>query len=380
MRTVLPRLAMPVLLACAGIRLAAYPVSFGGMAADLPEGWKALSSEDGGFAATSDGLLPGVGVFQVTWFDPRTFEGATETLEAVRAGLDAQGEAVEFALDGESAALAEIQFRAGRAGFHGYLLSIDSAERDVALLAYADEAGFERQRDFLLSTLDSFHVPGDGRARPGPISQFLSPFPASAAVVRTIPFGGTAVPVRYDPQELDAMQALIEREARMLVLYTDHPARDEAWRRYYRMIYRDSRPRLEPVAAAMDGIDGDGATDAQVAQGILGWLQGFAYERTGSLSDLLSPLSSVIRRAGDCDARALSLVILLSHLGTDGVILVSSVYSHAVAAVAVDAPGLGLMLDGRKYVLAETTKSVPLGWLAEDQRDLANWVVVRFDG
>jgi hypothetical protein len=351
------------------------------MAADLPEGWTVLEAGERSFAAASNGLPQGAAIFQATWFETTTFPGALESLETLRAGLDAQGEAVVFSLDGETAALAEIRFRAGQASARGYLLTMDTPARDIALLAYADDAGFAVASDFLLSALDSFRVSEGEASRPGPISQFLTPYPSRGAEVRSVPFRGADVPVRYDSGELEALQTMIEREARILVRYATHPGRDEAWRRYYRLIYRDSRPRLQPVAAAIDRLSGGhGTADAKEAQAILTWLQGFAYERTGSLSDLLSPLSSVIRGAGDCDARALALVIILSHLGADGVLLVSSVYSHAVAAVAVDAPGLGLMLDGRKYVLAETTKRVPLGWLSDEQQNLSNWVVVRFDG
>jgi hypothetical protein len=195
-----------------------------------------------------------------------------------------------------------------------------------------------------------------------------------------VTFGGGAVPVRADPEEIDAMQAVIEREARILVACAEDPARDEAWKRSYRVIYRDSYPRLEETARAIGALaGGDQSGPAERATAVLSWLQGFSFTRTGSLSDLLSPVSTIATRSGDCDARALAFVIIMSHLGTDGVILVSSAYSHAVAAVAVEAPGIGFVLEGRRYLTAETTKSSPLGWIAAEQRDLSKWVIVRFN-
>ena len=166
----------------------------------------------------------------------------------------------------------------------------------------------------------------------------------------------------------------------MLTTYARHPARDQAWARYYRVIYRDSYLRLAELSRAISRALGQGASREDQAAALLAWLQEFSYRRTGSLSDLLSPLATVATRSGDCDARALVYAIVLSHLGIDAVVLVSSVYSHAVAAARVQTRGLGLILDGERYVLAETTKKVGLGWIAEEQRDLSKWVVVRFDG
>ncbi len=360
-------------------RSSGFPVTFGGMACDLPEGWKVVSSTEGSFAAASDGLVAGTGVFQVSWFPAPTFVAARDMLENITKRLHADGDVSEFVFDGREVALAEVAFLAGPSSVRGYLLCVDGEQADVAVLAYADDASYDAQVDFLLSSMDSFRVSAGLLNVPGPISQFLFPYPGPAATER-VPFAGGSVPVRADPEELDAMQALIEREARILVAYTRDPARDEAWKRSYRMIYRDSYPRLADTARDIGRLaGGERSSPAERATAVLSWLQGFSYARTGSLSDLLSPLATVASRSGDCDARALALVIILSHLGTGGVILVSSTYAHAVAAVAVEAPGVGFTLDGRRYLTAETTKKAPLGWIAEEQRDLAKWVVVRFD-
>jgi hypothetical protein len=338
-----------------------------------------VSSADGSFAAASGGLVAGTGVFQASWFPAVAYVAARDMVESIVGGLRAQGDVSEFVFDGREAALAEVAFLAGPNAVRGYLLCVDGQQADVAILAYADDAGYDAQVDFLLSSMDSFRISAAVQNAPGPISQFLFPYPGPVATER-VPFAGGTVPVRSDAEELDAMQALIEREARILVAYTRDPARDEAWKRSYRMIYRDSYPRLAETAREIGRLaGGERATPAARATAVLSWLQGFGYARTGSLSDLLSPLATVASRSGDCDARALALVIILSHLGTDGVIMVSSVYAHAVAAVAVDAPGVGFVLDGRRYLTAETTKKAPLGWIDEEQRDLAKWVVVRFD-
>lgn len=361
--------------------LSAFPVAFGGMACDLPEGWTVLSSSEGSFAATSGDVVTGTGVFQALWLPGSTHAAAADLLDAVTRRLDAEREASEFVFDGRTAVLAEVAFRAGPAAARGYLLCVDGtapAESDVAILAYADEASFTAQEDFLLSAMDSLRIPAGRRGAPGPIYQFLSPYPREAAVTR-VRFGSGTVPVRSEPEELDALRALIEREARILVPYAGHPARDEAWKRYYRAIERTSSPLLAETARAIGELAGSGERPpAEVALAVLSWLQGFEFARTGSLSDLESPLEAAATRRGDCDARALLYVIVLAELGMEGAILVSSAYAHAVAAVALEAPGVGFTLDGRRYLVAETTTPSPLGWIAEEQRDLSRWLVVRF--
>jgi hypothetical protein len=375
-----PRRLLAVTLALqVALPLWSFPVAFGGMVADLPEGWSEFSSSEGVFAAADGDLVPGTAVFQVSWKEAAAYPSAAEMVDAVVRRLGSTGEVSGLSLDGRPAALAEVSFTAGQAPVRGYLLCIDSPRADVAVLAYADAAAYDAQIDFLLSCMDSFRLSADALREPGPISQFLSVYPRSVAS-RAVGFGDGSVPVRADAEELDAMQAVIEREARMLVAYTDDPARDEAWRRYYRVIYRDSYPRLEETAHAIGQLAGGSASSsAATATAVLSWLQGFGYARTGSLSDLLSPLSAVGTRSGDCDARALAFLIIMSHLGVDGDLLVSSVYSHAIAAVAVDAPGIAFMEEGRRFVTAETTKKTSLGWIDEGQRDLAKWVIVRFD-
>ena len=70
-------------------------------------------------------------------------------------------------------------------------------------------------------------------------------------------------PSVVSPAVADAAQTLIEREARVLSAYAPDEAESPrigdgpappwavAWRRYFRMIYRDSFSRLEPVAEAL---------------------------------------------------------------------------------------------------------------------------------
>ena len=135
-------------------------------------------------------------------------------------------------------------------------------------------------------------------------------------------------PIRFaaGDGEAEANQTVIEREARILASVRE--GIPEAWRRFYRIIYRDTYMRLLPLA---ESLAREGATPAS----LLAWFQDFSYTRTGSLADFQSPLACVLSSTGDCDSLGLAYVILLHQLGYNAILMVSSEYSHAMAAVDI---------------------------------------------
>ena len=137
------------------------------------------------------------------------------------------------------------------------------------------------------------------------------------------------------------------------------------------MIYRDNYSRLDyPAALIKEKINTD-----EMPQKLLTWVQGFEYKRTAG-SDLISPISAAAYHVGDCDSRALLYIILLNHYGIDSALMVSSVYSHAMAAVDIEGPGARMLIDKKGYLVAETTADVALGQIASDMADPANWIVI----
>ena len=70
----------------------------------------------------------------------------------------------------------------------------------------------------------------------------------------------------------------------------------------------------------------------EVITELLSWTQGFTYERNFAGSDFTNLPKAFATESGDCDSRALLLVIMLNQLGIDAILLVSPEYSHAVAA------------------------------------------------
>ncbi len=169
---------------------------------------------------------------------------------------------------------------------------------------------------------------------------------------------------------------MIEREARILVQYKED--RDEAWRRFYRMIYRDSFGRLQPIFTALEaGVQSRAVTRQELPKRLLEWVQSYSYSRTQSMADILAPLASAVHRTGDCDSRGLLYAAALEYFGIDAVLLVSSEYKHSLVGVDTTGGGARFPFDGKKYLIAETTDQVDIGLLPQSMADPAGWVGVQ---
>jgi hypothetical protein len=120
-----------------------------------------------------------------------------------------------------------------------------------------------------------------------------------------------------------------------------------------------------------------GVDRSRIPARLLEVLQGFDYSRTGSLSDLLAPVTCFLEQSGDCDSLGLAYVILLQHMGFDAVLMVSSEYGHALAGVDVEGPGARFEFEGTQYLLAEFTEPVDLGMIPRDMADPSKWIPVR---
>ena len=351
------------------------PMAIAGYTVDLPAGWRLVDGAEGrlqSFADASD-----TAVLQVSSFAAGGFASSAEMAKVIGTKLGAAGDAASYLYSGRDATIFDMSFRAGSIPARGYGVFLRGGRTDYALLAFAPAAWYESHEDVLLSALDSFCPDPSLRLAPGPISQFASRFPAERGESRTLSVGGRPVTLATSADERAAGQDLAEREARILAAEKVHMV--EAWRRSFRMIYRDSYLRLASFAQELEALPLADAPRGR-AEALLAWIQGFRYLRTGTVADLTAPLACLADAAGDCDSRALLYVILLHHLGIDAVLLVSPKYGHSAAGVAVAGPGARITVDGRSYVFAELTAQVALGLVAQDQSDANAWIPVPLGG
>ncbi len=373
-------LAAPV-----AVGAAEYANQEGGYTVDVPVDWEVMDASRADHVSFVDPR--GIAVFQILTFPASQFETAQGIADFVSERFEASGDKAPFSFSGHEAIFADLTFNTGRFDVRGYHVFINGGQYDYALMSFTGTDYYEQYHDFLLSAVDSFKLARTGRRVPGPVSQFYHAFPAPNPQEQTAQIGPARITYRMDPNEQDATQVLIEREARILSQYAqDGNDRwsggtelwQEAWRRYYRVIYRDNFPRLKNLADSIHGFYRSARfSRAEIPPHLLGWLQSFEYSRTGTLSDLLSPVSCTIQQAGDCDALGLTYAILLEHLGYDAILLVSSEYQHALAGVDVDGPGARFDFEGTKYLLAEMTEEVDLGQIPANMADPNKWIGVQ---
>ncbi len=311
-------------------------------------------------------------------YEPARFAGADAMAADAAARLGSSGDTSFFAYAGRDAALSEIAFALDGVARKGYALFVagGAGEADYALLAYVAAPRFDAYGELLISALDGFSVDRAARREPGPISQFLLPWPAERTGRRTAVLPAGAVDLPWSDEEAAQELYVAEREYRILALYADtDDLWVDAWGRFYRMVYRESAARLDDLTAAFArSLPADDPTEC--ARRALAWVQGFSYERDLAGIDYVPPLAAAFARRGDCDARAVVMAIVLEGLGIDCALMLSREYSHAMLAVDVPGGGQRFPFGGREYLVAETTAKVGLGMIDAEQADFTKWLGV----
>ncbi|TVR65718.1 MAG: hypothetical protein EA427_17555 [Spirochaetaceae bacterium] len=380
---------------------------------DIPVGWEVLDAQRADFVSFTDPARKAV--FQIIAFPGEQFVTARDLDAFIRERFGAAGNQSDFRYLGDHAVFADYTFSTGEdAGegspitVRGYMVFINGDEFDFALMTYAVLDHYEWYHDILLSALDSFSPDARHRMQPGPVSTFYAApvkeqLRESGVDGRSAAAGASVLPLPSGEEHLlapriaseglrEAAQVLIEREARVLADYAppegasarfgDGPVPEwaRAWRRYFRMVYRDNYDRLESVAEALfDDLASQGVPREEMPARILAWLQEAQYQRTSSLSDLMSPAWCLVEFAGDCDSLGLTYAILLHHLGFEAILMVSIEYAHALVGVDVPGEGARFPFEGRQWLVAELTVQVPIGQIAEDMSDIGGWVGIKLD-
>ncbi len=396
-------LALFAFLAAAASVTAEELYSDSGFFVDLPEGC-AMKGGDGAntFAFTDPN---GVMEFQIILYDGARYPNAKAGMADIAKKLKATVDQEEFVYQRRNAVLADLTFDLGGGPDHGYALFVDglpkkadgAPEKDFLLLAFVPEDSFEDYNDFILSSIDSFSVDEEAKLYPGPIGQFDTPWAPEKRKPVKLEYDGATIELPYDPKEGEAAQALVEREYRVLAAYAG--AADlaaAAWARFFRIVYRDCYHRLDYLAletakramlaastAAKAAAKNSPLSAAELlpkpvdrARAILKWVQTFKYERDPKGSDFVNPLTAAFEKRGDCDSRALLMAILLKHDGVDSIVMVSEVYSHAMAAIDAEGEGARFPFDNKKWLVAETTAKVDIGRIGQSVSDPANWLGV----
>lgn len=341
---------------------------------NVPVSWSVYSADSEDYLVFQDER--GGAFFQVQTLR-RLMPGRdpADVCREVLAELRGEIETAPFMYNGRNAAYGTVRFSTGSAAAAGFTVCIDLGDIYVLLFAYTGEEMLEQYMPLLLSCLDGFSFSRKALLLPGPVSQFFYAFPGENKTTFRIRFQGEQLPLSVDPGETDASQVMIEREARILA---DLEKLDiAAWERYYRMIYRDSYSRVLPAALQIKEVL-DGKDRYTAASKLLTWLQGFSYLRTGTVSDLQSPLQTLVSGTGDCDSLGLLYCMILDAVGIEAILLVSTEYAHSIVGVDVPGDGARFKYEGTGYLAAELTDNVDIGLIDRTMADPAKWVPISF--
>ncbi|MDR1784934.1 MAG: hypothetical protein LBR23_00485 [Spirochaetaceae bacterium] len=355
----------------------------GSFALDLPEGFTlAASMGNGASYLLKSAILPVELIVRVFAADQN--RGARAAMESVCARLGAQAEPGDFTWQGRDCAISRVVMRpagytAPQAGW-AVASPLPDTGGAIVCLAYTPAPLIRQTEQFVLAVLDSLMVDEDSFLSPGPVTAFV--FPGKEEKTVTLTIGGRSITAPLNKGDSEAAASVIDREFSVLTLYGASPLRDKAWQRYYRQIYRDSYARVhgaaEAIAAALGGESRRKSQHEYLLRTLLAWTQGFAYGRNVNASDFESLPSILEGGASDCDSRSMLLAAILNAAGCRAVMFFSPEYKHAVLGAEVNLRGAKINLDGRAYLLGETTAKVEPGLIPKDMTDTDKWIPVVF--
>lgn len=257
----------------------------------------------------------------------------------------------------------------------------------LTLLCYAPASMAKKCEFFIISTINSLKI---GKSNTEGIFTTIA-YPKEGAKALTLNIGGKKIQTKIDKIDLEASSFVINIEFNILTMYANHPLKMQAWKRYYRMIERDSKARIANVAedvykALYPEAKKQNAKQPELAyaQMLLSWVQNFEYAQTKAstaqnMNSGFTSLPAVLEGNGnDCDSRSMLLSILLSAKGIPCMMIFSPEYAHAMAAVKIKAPGQTFKnpKDGQEYLMGETTAKVNWGTIAQDHADRKKWMTI----
>ncbi|MCL2093140.1 MAG: hypothetical protein FWH12_02995 [Treponema sp.] len=361
-----------------------------GFRLDLPEGYY-FTEGDGrnrfSFEGPSDARFDIV-VYHSEGGSPSPYDSLPALVADIQGRLGNAGDAEFFIYRDKEACIIELDFSLGAGSLSGWALAIElplppiplgplaQSQRPLLLAMAYGPAEIWALQVFHLSALDSLAPEEADRRAPGPITDFT--FPRENPL--RVPIYGLGLHAWIDADDALASQTLIDREALVLLNYEAEPTWQEAWTRFYRAIYRDSFERLIDIAFQVERhFNVPPLDNRRFAEQVLSWVQSFTYERDQMGSDFLNLVSMAVEGRGDCDPRAMLWALILRQNNINAGIMVSRHLSHAMGLGDLEGPGARFPLQGRTYMVAETTRVVDLGLIAQDHSNIEHWIGILFD-
>jgi len=339
---------------------------------DLPEGYELVEGNNRDRFSFQG---PQGAKFDIAVYN-NVYNNVTQLSQDIERRLGNKGDIALFDYGDKAATLIELRF--GDSTGWGLCMelggTVDGNVPLLAALAYAP-ANISGMDVYHLSALDSLAPSENDKSRPGPVTEFT--WPRGQRVEAAI--AGTTLRAMVREHDAEAAQSLIEREFALMRRYAASPAWQEAWIRYYRAIYRDSRDRVADAVSRLAQYWNSGADRRAFAGKALAWIQAFTFERDLSGSDFVNLVSAVTEGKGDCDSRAMLWAMILMRADIPAAMMVSRDYSHAMGLADIAGSGARFEAGGIKWLVAETTKKVDIGLIGQDMSNTEKWLGVLFE-
>ena len=358
-----------------------------GFSLDIPEGYiLEEQSSDGNSLLFSH---PNIPVTFVVKISNEIIDEISQILQQSMNKLSAEYEIDKIIWSEQKCAISSFTMKLDQ-NYEGWAVSVPlkMPYSFLTLLCYAPQYLNGGAQQFIISTLNSLSLDYRNQKKASGIFTEYA-FPKEGQKQLCLEIAGKKINTYIDNVDISASQFIVDLEFAVLSLYANHKLWKEAWQRYYRMIYRDSLPRIEqvsidifnklyPLAEKKDSKN----ADIVFAQYLLSWVQTFEYKReqTKNSSDF-TPIPHVLCGEGnDCDSRSMLVSAILNLCGYDTIMLVSREYSHAVAATCIEAPGQKYHLkeNDKDYIFGETIEKITWGMIAQNHSDRTKWIPIIF--
>lgn len=311
------------------------------------------------------------------------FSSSLEAMETVMKQLGAEFECAETDWRNTDCIISQFAFNLGGASNTGWAVSslLQDSKGYVVMLCYTPTEVFYNLEQFVISCVDSLCIDYGSYYSSGPLTSFA--FPKGEVQNHTVEIAGEKIDFTLDSSDIEADRFVVEREYSVLCLYQDSEMWVEAWQRYYRQVYKNAYSRLKIAAfniynRLIKTCESENP-DIELAQKLLSWTQGFDYVRDFTSTDFTPITASITGTGSDCDSRAMLLACLLHHMNYDTCLFVSAEFSHSLFGIVLDKAGAKINIDGRQFLLGETTAQVDIGLVPANMNQTDKWIFVELN-
>ena len=311
------------------------------------------------------------------------FSSSLEAMETVMKQLGAEFECAETDWRNTDCIISQFAFNLGGASNTGWAVSslLQDSKGYVVMLCYTPTDVFYDLEQFVISCVDSLCIDYGSYYSPGPLTCFA--FPKGEVQNHTVEIAGEKIDFTLDSNDIEADKFVVEREYSVLCLYQDSEMWVEAWQRYYRQVYKNAYSRLKIAAFNIYNrlikTCKSENPEIELAQKLLSWTQGFDYVRDFTSTDFTPITASITGTGSDCDSRAMLLACLLHHMNYDTCLFVSAEFSHSLFGIVLDKAGAKINIDGRQFLLGETTAQVDIGLVPANMNQTDKWIFVELN-